>query len=70
MAETQVDSDSEEGLTREEIQQVEDEPPAKRAKQDACTSSFMSLSLSPILHSSHQFMSSNNPLLKRKEEEN
>ncbi|KAL7925339.1 HIT-like domain-containing protein [Trichoderma austrokoningii] len=30
-----ADSDSEEGLTREEMQQEEVEPPAKRAKQDA-----------------------------------
>lgn len=40
-----ADSDSEEGLTREEMQQQEEvEPPPKRAKQDACTfsSSFIS----------------------------
>lgn len=37
MTQTDAQSDSEEGLTREEMQQEEeDEPPSKRAKQDAC----------------------------------
>jgi hypothetical protein len=42
-----ADSDSEEGLTREEMQQQEEvEPPPKRAKQDACT--FISTVLCPF----------------------
>ncbi|EHK27371.1 uncharacterized protein TRIVIDRAFT_207777 [Trichoderma virens Gv29-8] len=35
MAHADAQSDSEEGLTREELQQEEDEPPSKRPKQDA-----------------------------------
>ncbi|KAL7949092.1 HIT-like domain-containing protein [Trichoderma barbatum] len=35
MAQADSQSDSEEGLTRQEMQQEDDEPPSKRAKQDA-----------------------------------
>lgn len=46
-----AESDSEEGLTREEMQQQEEvEPPPKRAKQDACT--FISSSISSPIQQS------------------